>query len=218
MIHLVLGFALLGQGTLPPAQDTLARGVEIAQRASTTYQQLSSFQADFQQVIDDSMLGTFRSRGRLIQAGTSRLAMRFTDPAGEAIVLDGQRVWVYTPSTTPGQVLRLPIPSGPTFGPNVLAWLLDHPAERYDISYLRSESLDGLTLDVIALAPRDPDLPFTRAVLWIDRANALPRRVEIKERTGADRTLGLSRIRTNVPVTDATFRFEVPPGVRIVDQ
>jgi len=218
MIHLVLWLGLLGPGLLRSAQDTLPRGVDVAQRASATYQQLSSFQADFQQVIDDSMLGTLRSRGRLIQAGTSKLAMRFTEPAGEAIVLDGQRVWVYTPSTTPGQVLRLPIPSGPTFGPNVLAWLLDRPAERYDIGYLRSETLEGLTLDVISLTPRDPDLPFTRAVLWIDRASALPRRVEIKERTGADRTLSLTRVRTNVPVTDATFRFEVPPGVRIVDQ
>jgi hypothetical protein len=47
----------------------------------------------------------------------------------------------------------------------------------------------------IAPFPAVPDLPFTKAVIWVDRKDALPRRLEIHEQSGATRTLALSRLR-----------------------
>jgi outer membrane lipoprotein-sorting protein len=100
----------------------------------------------------------------------------------------------------------------------MLAWLLDKPAERYKATYLRRDQLNGRTMDVVQLVPAVPDLPFEKAVLWLDRADALPRRLEITERTGALRTLTLSKVRVNQPVPPATFSFKVPEGVRVVDR
>jgi outer membrane lipoprotein-sorting protein len=73
-------------------------------------------------------------------------------------------------------------------------------------------------MDVVELVPSVPDLPFERAVLWLDREDGLPRRLEISEQSGALRTLSLSRLRLNRTVPDETFEFNVPPGVRVVDQ
>jgi outer membrane lipoprotein carrier protein len=188
-------------------------------RSSRVYRSLSSLSADFVQVIDNPMIDSAESRGTLIQAGPSRLSMRFTEPPGEAVVIDGEHVWVYTPSTVPGQVLRLGVPSGgPVYGYNLLAWFLDRPAERYTARYLKQEKLGGRQMDVVELVPAVPDLPFERAVLWLDREDALPRRLEITERSGALRTLALSNLRVNRNIPDAAFEFEVPPGVRVVDQ
>jgi outer membrane lipoprotein carrier protein len=197
------------------AQDAQA----IVGRASRVYRSLASLKADFVQVIDNPMIDSAESRGTLIQAGPAKLAMRFTDPPGEAVVIDGQHVWVYTPSTVPDQVLRLRLPSGgPVYGYNILAWLLDRPAERYEASYARRDTVGGRDVDVVQLVPAVPDLPFERAVVWLDRGDALPRRLEILEPSGATRTLTLSRVRANERVTDRTFRFEVPKGARVVDQ
>ncbi|MGN6391081.1 MAG: LolA family protein [Gemmatimonadales bacterium] len=212
---LVLLLALaLAPGALP-AQDAAA----IVGRSSRVYRSLSSLKADFVQVIDNPMIDSAESRGTLVQAGEDRLAMRFSDPPGEAIVIDGQHVWVYTPSTTPGQVIRMGVPSGgPVYGYNMLAWLLDRPAERYTASFLRTDRVDGRAVDVIQLVPAVPDLPFDRAVLWLDRRDALPRRLDITEHGGAMRTLTLSTVRTNQTVPKDTFTFKVPSDVRIVDQ
>jgi outer membrane lipoprotein carrier protein len=191
----------------------------IVGRASRVYRSLASLSADFVQVIDNPMIDSTESRGTLIQAGQSKLSMRFSDPPGEAIVIDGEQVWVYTPSTVPGQVVRLSVPSGgPVYGYNLLAWFLDRPAERYTTKYLRQEKVGGRTMDVVELTPAVPDLPFDRAVLWLDREDALPRRLEITEKSGALRTLALSKMRVNRKVPDDTFKFTVPPGVRVVDQ
>ena len=197
------------------AQD--AQG--IVGRSSAVYRSLASLSADFVQVIDNPMIDSAESRGRLIQAGPSKLSMRFTDPPGEAVVIDGRYVWVYTPSTVPDQVLRLAVPSGgPVYGYNLLAWLLDRPAERYTANYLRQEKVGNRTLDVVELIPAVPDLPFDRAVLWLDREDALPRRLEITEKSGALRTLALSNLRVNRKIPDSTFKFPVPSGARVVDQ
>ena len=207
---------LVGASSSAPAQaqDPAA----IVERAARAYRGLTSFHADFRQVIADSMVGTFESRGRLAQAGAGYLAMRFTDPAGDAIVMDGEHIWVYTPSTTPGQVIRLVIPSDPTFGPNVLAWILTNPADRYRSRYIRSDAVAGRTMDVIGMTPVDASLPFTEAVVWLDRFDFLPRKLEIRERGGQQRTLTFLGVEVNRRSSSDLFRFDVPRDVRIVDQ
>ena len=205
---------------LPAATPLQAQDADaIIGRAARVYRSLASLQANFVQVIDNPMIDSAESQGTLVQAGPDKLAMRFTDPLGEAIIIDGRHVWVYTPSTVPDQVVRMAVPSGgPAYGYNLLAWFLDRPAERYKATYLRSERRDGRTTDVIELVPAVPDLPFEKAVIWLDRDNALPRRLEIHEQSGATRTLSLSKIQVNERVPERTFSFKVPSGVRVVDQ
>lgn len=211
---LALGFVLAAAPAAARAQDAEA----IVGRSARVYQSLSSLKADFTQRIDDSLIGTYDSRGEVMQAGQNQLSMRFADPAGDAIVVDGRQVWVYTPSTAPGQVIRMPIPTGAMYGFNVLSWILDRPSERYRMRYLRADRAAGVMTDVVELIPLSSELPFTRAVVWLGRDDGLPRRLEISERRGGTRTITLSRLRPNVALPDSAFTFTVPAGVRIVDQ
>lgn len=211
---LAVAIAAASAGLLPAQQKAGA----IVGRSARAYAALVSLKADFEQRIEDSLIGTFDSRGSVTQAGENRLAMRFSDPAGDAIVVDGRQVWVYTPSTSPGQVIRMPVPSGPAYGFNVLSWILDRPAERYRMRLLRTDRVGGRAVDVVELIPIAPELPFSRAVVWLDREDALPRRLEITERRGGVRTITLSRLRLNERLPRGAFQFDVPNGVRIVDQ
>ena len=208
---LLLG-ALLGFPGALLAQDA----DQVMERTARAYRGLTSFSADFWQVIDDAMLGTFRSRGHLIQAGDDKLAMRFSDPAGEAIVLDGRNAWVYTPSTTPGQVMKIAIANLPEFFN--LSRLLTDPSRRFEAGGLRQERIDGRPTDVVSLIPKDPNLPFSEATIWVDRQDGLPRRLRFRERTGGVRTLTFSDVRSNERVSAQAFTFVVPAGVRVVDQ
>jgi outer membrane lipoprotein carrier protein len=212
----MLGLTLLGLGLGPPAtaQDAAA----IVGRSARVYAATSNLRADFVQRIEDSMIGTYDSRGALLQQGENRLSMRFSDPDGDAIVVDGHQVWVYTPSTAPGQVIRMPIPTGATYGLNVLSWILDRPAQRYRMRYLRADKVNGRAVDVVELIPLSSELPFSRAVVWLDKVDALPRRLEIAERRGGLRTITLSHVRTDTRLPPGAFDFVVPEGVRIVDQ
>lgn len=190
----------------------------VLERAARTYRGLSALQADFRQVVANEMIGTFESRGTLAQAGASRLSMRFSDPPGEAIVIDGSSIWIYAPSTTPGQVIRTPIAKAQGYGVNLLAWLLDRPAERYHATYLRGDRIGNTPVDVVRLTPKASDLPFTQATLWLAQSDALPRRLEVVETSGNRRTLTLSKLRPNPKLPAGTFSFSPPRGVRVIDQ
>ncbi|HEV8150916.1 MAG TPA: outer membrane lipoprotein carrier protein LolA [Gemmatimonadales bacterium] len=211
---LAIGYGLLGAVTPCDAQDPVA----IVRRAGGAYRSLTSLQADFTQVVEDAGIGdTLRSSGRLYQAGPNTFAMHFSDPPDEAIVIDGRHVWIYTPSTTPGQVIRIRVATDPVYGANLLAKLLDRPAERYRSNWLRSDTVSGRRVDVVSIVPRSADLNFSRAVLWLD-SDALPRRIELMESAGVRRILTLSQLRINAPIDKEVFEFKVPKGVRVVDQ
>lgn len=214
---LALGAVLVaaGAGLGAQSQDPGA----IVRRAGAVYRGLTSLQADFVQVITDPTIGdTLRSQGVLYQAGPNAFAMRFSDPPNEAIVIDGQYVWVYTPSTTPGQVIRMRMETDPVYGVNLLARILDRPAERYTSTWLRADSVSGRRVEVVSIVPRGANVNLIRAILWLDREDWLPRRIELEEAPGVWRVLTLLRLRPNAPIDRQVFVFNRPPGVRIIAQ
>jgi outer membrane lipoprotein carrier protein len=211
MIALVPTFHL----SIVPNQDP----GPILDRASAAYQTVRTLSADFVQIITNPMLGTpDTTRGRLYQMRPNHFAMRFTDPKGDRIVADGRRLWLYTPSTTPGQVIRTAIPSNGTTGPNLIGQFAERPRERYRATYLRADSLADGPADAITLVPRGSDVSYTEAVVWIDRDDGLIRRMDIVETTGQRRTVLLDRIAVNRGVPGREFIFSPPAGLRVVDQ
>ncbi|HEY3279268.1 MAG TPA: outer membrane lipoprotein carrier protein LolA [Gemmatimonadales bacterium] len=206
---------LLGLLALQALQDP----GPVLDRASAAYQTVRTLSADFVQIITNPMLGTpDTTRGRLYQMRPNHFAMRFTVPKGDRIVADGRRLWLYTPSTTPGQVIRAPIPTSGSTGPNLIGQFVEHPRERYRARYLRADSLADGPADVIALVPQGTDLPYSEAVLWIDRDDALVRRIDIVETSGQRRTVLLGKLAVNRGVPGREFIFAPPPGSRVVDQ
>jgi outer membrane lipoprotein carrier protein len=192
----------------------------ILDHASATYQTIRTLSAEFTQIITNPMIGApDTTRGKLYQMRPSRFAMRFTHPRGDRIVADGRHLWLYTPSTTPGQVIRTTIPTASTSGgPNFIGQFVERPRERYRARYVRSDSLAGRATDVVELVPKTDDLPYAKAVVWIDRVDGLVRRVEIEETSGQHRTLVLAKLAVNRGVPGREFIFSPPAGLRVVDQ
>jgi outer membrane lipoprotein carrier protein len=188
-------------------------------RASAAYQTIRTLSAEFTQVIANPLLGTpDTTRGKLYQMRPSRFAMRFTHPRGDRIVADGRHLWLYTPSTTPGQVIRTAIPSAGTTGPNLIGQFVERPRERYRARYVRADSVAGRVMDVVELVPKTDDLPYSKAVVWIDRNDGLVRRIEIEETSGQRRTLMLAKVAVNRGVPGREVTFSPPAGLRVVDQ
>jgi outer membrane lipoprotein carrier protein len=212
-IALCLGLAGLKETPSLRAQDVRV----ILSAAERAYHATHSFRAEFTQTIENPMLGApERSRGVMFLDPPDRFAMRFSTPPGDRIVADGQWLWLFTPSSVPGQVIREPIPSGGANTPNFFAQFVDRPLERYTATLLGKDTLDGTVVDVIRLLPRFNDQPFREATIAVARTNALLRRVGLVEESGQRRTLVLTAIQTDLPIPDEEFRFRVPRSVKVV--
>ena len=215
-----VGAAMLLSASLPPrlpAQDPWP----ILDGAGAAYQAVGVFSADFVQVVTNPLVGEPDTTwGKLYQRPPNLFAMRFTHPRGDRIVANGRFLWLYTPSTTPGQVIRTPIPAGGTTpGPNLIGQFVDHARARYQARYVRADTLspDGVA-DVIALDPKDSNLPYRGAVIWIARSDSLVRRMEIAETSGQQRIVILRGLQAHGDVPAREFRFSVPRGVQVIDQ
>src|SRR5881396_478115 len=202
----------------PPNRPTAQDPAPILDRASQSYDTVRTLQADFVQVVDNPMIGDpDTTRGRLYQRRPGYFAMRFTEPKDDRIVADGRHLWLYTPSTTPGQVIRARIPDVGTTGPNLIGQFVEHPHERYRASYRRADSLPEGMADVVALVPKRGDQPYSAAVIWVGRADGLVRRLEITETSGQLRTVMLSRVKVNAGAPGREFTFSPPSGVQVVE-
>ena len=191
----------------------------VLDHASQTYQTIRTLSAQFVQIIENPMIGApDTTRGKLYQMRPSRFAMRFTEPKGDRIVADGRYLWLYTPSTAPGQVIRSRIPEVGTTGPNLIGQFVERPRERYRARYVRVDSLPDGMADAVALVPTEAGQPYTEAVLWVGRNDGLVRRLEISEAAGQHRTVILTHPKVNGGAPGREFTFAPPAGVRVVDQ
>lgn len=202
--------------TLALAQNPNAAA--ILDRAVQAYATVRTLRADFVQQLRDPMLGdTATTRGEFLQQRPSRFAMRWTDPRGDLIVADGETLWLYLPSSAPNQVVRSTLSAAGGQNADLVAEFLERPQARFTTAYERADSVGGRAADVLALTPRDRNAPYRRVLIWVDRQDAMLRRVEITEATGLVRRVTFDRLRINTTIPAATFTFRPPRGARVVD-
>lgn len=189
----------------------------LLDRAAREYASIRTVRAQFEQTLTNPNTGATRTaQGEFFQRGPSRFALRFSDPAGDAIVSDGGALWLYLPSSAKGQVLKLPREAGA--GLDFLTQLLTAPREHYAVSVLGDTMVGPRATAVFALTPTGANAPFTRATLWVGRRDAFLWQVETVEPSGLVRRVRFTAIRTNVPLPGNALTFRVPEGVRVIDQ
>jgi len=204
--------ALLGHPTAGNAQASDPYAVLDA--AAERFGGIRTLCADFRQVLDVRLLGERREgTGRLCQRRPDLFSMRFDDPSGDLVVVDGENVWMYTPSRDPDQVLRTSI-SAATRRLNIHEEFLESPRTRYEAESEGVEDVGGVPSERILLHPREPT-GYREAVVWIG-PDRLLRQVEIREENGSIRTVTLLASETDLEVPEGTFSFTPPPGVRVV--
>jgi outer membrane lipoprotein-sorting protein len=186
-------------------------------RASERYAGIETVCAGFRQLLQIPLLGDEQeSAGRVCQRRPNLFAMRFTEPAGDAVVADGSHFWIYYPSVSPGQVLRLPV--DPTRGGlDFYREFLDEPLSKYAVADGGVEDVGGVATRLVRLTPLG-NRGYRSAQVWIDPVQGLIRKVEVVEENGTLRRITLSDIQVDPGVPASTFQFAVPDGVSVVSR
>lgn len=198
-----------------PADDVRA----VLARAEAVYDGLSSLEAQFEQTIEVTLLGRSRTgSGTWYQKGPGRFVMDFSDPADDLIVADGSYLWLYYPSTHPGQVIRSEIDAGATGAGMVdlQGRIFAEAASGYDAEFEDGETIDGHATLRIRLTPTG-ESPYRRVRVWIDAASFLVRKFEILERNETLRTIVLRDLKPNQPIPDDTFQFTPPADADVFE-
>jgi outer membrane lipoprotein carrier protein len=191
----------------------------VMERAVKAYAGLRSVRAEFRQSITNPITGSnLVSRGVLLRKDPDLLSINFTSPSGDRIVSDGQSLWIYLPSSAPGQVIKTSAKANNALGmvdPGGV--FLSSPASRYTMSGGGTATVNGRKMNVVNLTPKKPNGIFSQARVWVDAATSLIRQFEVVDANGLKRVVTITSIQPNASVSGSDFRFTAPKNVRVLD-
>ena len=209
----------LALSAAPAAAQARSDVDALIARAAATYKAARTATARFEQTLTNPMTGSSTvSRGVLHRQQPDRFNFQFTDPQGDRLVADGEWLWVYTPSTAPRQVIKLPIAAAGAGAVDPGLQFFESPAARFDVADGGTATVGGERTRVLTLTPKKPIEAFTKATVWLDPDDGTLRQFETLDGMGVKRRVRLLDLKVNVPVAASAFRFTPPAGVRIVDQ
>lgn len=188
----------------------------IAARADRVLASLSSLRADFvQRVVNPILEETEIGHGTLYYRAPGEYRIEYLYPEGDVVVDDGTWIWIYLPSSQPGQVIRQP--AGGSGSANPLTYLRDLRS-MYAVELAGSEPVSGEVSDHLKLDPRSGDAPFTQVDVWVGRETGLLRQVRTRTANGVEKSYTFTSLQRGAAIPDDRFRFSPPPGVEVYDQ
>lgn len=204
---------------LAPLAASAQSPLATVDRAVAAWSKVKTARADFVQTLTNPLVGSSAtSEGEFVQSRPGKLSIQFTE-GGDRIVSDGKVLWIYMPTSAPGRVIRRSAVDGAQVPIDLTGQFLTEPRRRYDIADAGTDAVDGAPAHVLTLTPKKGvDSPFTRARVWVLDRDATIRQFEVVEQSGVTRRVRLKSLELNVPVSRATFEFQVPKGARVVDQ
>lgn len=189
----------------------------IIDRAASAYSGLSSMRAEFRQTLTNPLTGsTMSTSGELIRRKPNLLSISFNN--GDRVAADGSTLWVYLPSSVPGQVIRVPYTGGNAGSVDPAGQFLDSPRTRYTVTSAGSATVGGRTTKVLNLVPRRKNDAIAQAKLWIDDKDYTLRQLEVESTNGLKRRVVITSFTANPQLARSKFRFNVPRGAKVVDQ
>ena len=189
-------------------------------RAVAAWAKVKTARGAFEQTVSNPITNaSVHATGTYMQERPNRLAIRFSSPATDAIVADGKALWVYLPTSAPGQVIkraaadRASVPIDPT------GQFLDAPKTKYDITAAGTKTIDGHAAHgLLLVAKPGGSAPVARATVWIDDDDSLIRDFESSDANGVTRHVHLTSLELNTTLDASAFTFTIPKGVKVIDQ
>ncbi len=189
----------------------------IIDRAASAYARLNSMRAEFRQTLTNPLTGNSQTTsGVILRKKPNLLSIRFD--SGDRVAADGSTLWVYLPSSVPGQVMRMPYTGSNAGTVDPAEQFLNAPRTRFRVSSSGTASVGGRPTHAVTLVPRRANAPFTSAKVWIDDSDASIRQFDVETANGLKRHVVITSFTANPVIPRSSFRFTVPQGAKVVDQ
>ena len=189
----------------------------IIDRAVSAYARLSSMRAEFKQTLTNPLTGsTQTTSGVILRKKPNLLSIAFN--SGDRVAADGSTLWVYLPSSVPGQVMRMPYTGGNASTVDPAEQFLNAPRTRFNVTSSGAATVSGRPAHAVTLVPKRANAGFTSAKVWIDDADSSIRQFDVESANGLKRHVVITSFTANPALSNSSFRFTVPKGAKIVDQ
>ena len=200
-----------------PAAANAQNADGVIDRAVAAYARLNSMRAEFRQTLTNPLTGTSQTtNGVILRKKPNLLSINFE--SGDRVAADGVALWVYLPSSVPGQVVRLPYTGRNAIAVDPAEQFLDSPRAKFSVTSSGSATIAGRATHAVTLTPKRANTGFTNAKIWIDDTDSSIRQFDVESSNGLKRHVVITSFTANPQLPQSSFRFKVPKGAKVVDQ
>lgn len=189
----------------------------VLDRAVSAYARLNSMRAEFRQTLTNPLTGNSQTTSGVILRKKPNL-LSITFDSGDRVAADGSTLWMYLPSSVPGQVMRMPYTGSNASTVDPAEQFLNAPSTRFNITSSGTATVGGRATHAVTLVPKRANAGFKSAKLWIDDTDSSIRQFDVETSNGLKRHVVITRFTPNPELSRSRFRFEVPKGAKVVDQ
>jgi outer membrane lipoprotein carrier protein len=189
----------------------------IIDRAVAAYARLTSMRAEFRQTLTNPLTGNSQTTNGVILRKKPNL-LSITFDSGDRVAADGSTLWVYLPSSVPGQVMKMPYTGSNASTVDPAEQFLNAPRTRFTVTASGTATVAGRSAHAVTLVPKRANPNFTSAKVWIDDNDSSIRQFDVETANGLKRHVVITSFTANPALSRSSFRFAVPKGAKIVDQ
>jgi outer membrane lipoprotein carrier protein len=213
----LLAAALLAPGAALAAEKPAdgACAAAVAERVQRRYDAVRDLRARFAQRTTSVALGSepaaaMEARGEVFFAKPGRMRWSYESPEPSLVVSDGETVWIHDPAAR--EVQELPL--GPEFLSGAAIQFLLGDGRLGDEFTIEARACGEPQVQLL-LTPRR-DSSYERLELRADAKSGEIRSTVVVDVLGNRTEVELSDVRTNTGPDASLFRFEAPPGTRVL--
>jgi outer membrane lipoprotein carrier protein len=189
----------------------------IIDRAAAAYARLNSMRAEFTQTLTNPLTGSSQTTsGVVLRKKPNLLSINFE--SGDRVAADGSTLWLYLPSSVPGQVVRMPYSGANASAVDPADQFLNSPRARFSVSSTGTATVGGRATHAVTLVPKRANGQFKSAKVWIDDNDSSIRQFDVETANGLRRHVVITSFTANPTLSKSAFRFNVPKGAKVVDQ
>jgi outer membrane lipoprotein carrier protein len=184
----------------------------IAEQTDAHYNNLKSLRARFTETYRGAGV-TRTESGILWLRRPGKMRWEYTDPKEKLFVSDGKTAYFYVPGER--QARKAPIRDLDDLR-SPLRYLLGKTKLKKEFENLTVRAADQPGTVLVRGVPAGMADRVTEMTLEVNPQGQI-RRILIEEADGSQTEFVLSAMEENVPVEDARFRFQPPPGVELIE-
>ena len=195
---------------LAPAPAAQTPAEDLARRVEARHRTLVDLTADFVQTYRSGMLGRgIVEKGSLSLKPPGRMRWEYRDPEKKTFVSDGKTFYFYVPAD------RQVIVRSQSDSRGIPALLMSGRGEILAHFAVTEEDAPRAGIRRLRLVPRESDPEIDHVLLDVDDSARI-RGISVLDAQGNRSQFAFERVKENVGLGDALFRFEVPRGVEVV--
>jgi outer membrane lipoprotein-sorting protein len=224
-LAIIAGISLLLAGANADAQAPILTG--ILNKMEKANQDLKSLKAEMVLEKTNTQIGVTDSEyGQLIykpgtQKSKQKLRIDYTKPSKDILAVDGDNYVYYQPRINQAfKGIASKISKGKESGLAQFITIglngsLKSASGKYNISFVKDETIEGMNTSMLRLTPKSAD-QFNSIDIWVSQQSWIPVRLSVIERNNDVTVVTFKNPQLNGNLSNDAFSVNLPGGTKIV--